>query len=113
MESQIEIMKGNITALKKKSEKKVKKPKPYTPPTASTSKTSAKASAKQAPKKKGGRKPATSALVDDDVLTFEQKKDLSEAISNLDGTKLEKVIQIIHEGVPEIRDVRNILYIFL
>jgi Bromodomain extra-terminal - transcription regulation len=111
MESQIEIMRGSITALKKKSEKKVKKTKPYSPPTASTSKASTKAAAKPAPKKKGGRKATSSALVDDDVLTFEQKKDLSEAISSLDGTKLEKVIQIIHEGVPEIRDVSIILYI--
>jgi bromodomain-containing factor 1 len=30
---------------------------------------------------------------------------LSEAIGMLDGQKLERVIQIIHDGVPEIRDV--------
>jgi hypothetical protein len=40
-------------------------------------------------------------------LTFEQKKDLSEAIAKLDGSRLERVIQIIHEGVPEIRDVSS------
>jgi hypothetical protein len=111
MESQIEIMRGNITALKKKSEKKVKKVKSYAPPVASTSKTSTKGSAKQTSKKKGGRKSGASALVDDDVLTFEQKKDLSEAIANLEGAKLERVITIIHEGVPEIRDVRRLLSI--
>jgi len=38
------------------------------------------------------------------VLSFDQKKDLSDAIGQLDGQKLERVIQIIHEGVPEIRD---------
>ncbi|KAJ8474043.1 hypothetical protein ONZ51_g7474 [Trametes cubensis] len=54
-----------------------------------------------APKGKKAKKPVT----DDDVLTFEQKKDLSDTISKLDGAKLERVIQIIHEGVPEIRDV--------
>ena len=43
------------------------------------------------------------------MLSFEQKKDLSEAIQTLDGQKLERVIQIIHEGVPEIRDVRSLL----
>ena len=42
------------------------------------------------------------------VLSFEQKKDLSQAIQTLDGPKLERVIQIIHEGVPEIRNVRSI-----
>jgi bromodomain-containing factor 1 len=43
-------------------------------------------------------------ISDNDVLTFEQKKDLSESIGKLDGPRLEKVINIIHEGVPEIRD---------
>jgi bromodomain-containing factor 1 len=43
------------------------------------------------------------------VLSFEQKKDLCQAIQTLDGQKLQRVTQIIHEGVPEIRDVRSIL----
>lgn len=122
MESQIELMNRNISALKSKSnQKKVKKPakqassSAYAPtPVASSSKASTKANAKQqasgSSKKNrasaagaGGRK----AVVDDDVLTFEQKKHLSEAITALDGAKLERVIQIIHEGVPEIRDVRT------
>lgn len=56
------------------------------------------------PKKKAiNRKTAT--IPDDDVLSFDQKKELSEAIGTLDGNKLERVINIIHEGVPEIRDV--------
>ncbi|KAG1878859.1 hypothetical protein F4604DRAFT_2000137 [Suillus subluteus] len=38
----------------------------------------------------------------------EQKKDLSEAITSLDGVKLEKVIQIIHEGIPEIQYTKEI-----
>ena len=48
-------------------------------------------------------------VADDDVLSFEQKKDVSEAISKLGGPRLQRVIQIIHEGVPEIRDVSNYL----
>ena len=40
-----------------------------------------------------------------DELTFEQKVDLSKAIQTLDGQKLERVIQIIHEGVPKTWDV--------
>jgi len=51
-------------------------------------------------------------IPDDDVLTFEQKKDLSETISRLEGGMLEKVINIIHEGVPEIRDVSHSLQAF-
>ncbi|KAL1762446.1 Bromodomain-containing protein [Schizophyllum commune] len=39
---------------------------------------------------------------EDDSLTFDQKKELSEVISTLEGPKLERVIKIIHEGVPEI-----------
>lgn len=57
------------------------------------------------PKPQSSKKKTKKPIADDDVLTFEQKKDLSESIGKLDGTKLEKVIQIIHEGVPEIRDV--------
>jgi len=121
MEREIEQMRGSITALKNRtSSKKVKKPaqQSYKPPvpasssarpraSASTSKAPAK-HADAPPKKKPvpGRKSGggASGTTDDDVLTFEQKKDLSEAIGGLDGAKLEKVVQIIHEGVPEIRD---------
>ncbi|RPD81791.1 Bromodomain-containing protein [Lentinus tigrinus ALCF2SS1-7] len=106
MENQIASMKNNLAALKrngvpeKHKAKKEKREKP-TPPVASTSKSAHKpAKAPAPPKGKKGKKPVT----DDDVLTFEQKKDLSDTISKLDGVKLEKVIQIIHEGVPEIRD---------
>lgn len=110
MESQIATMKNNLAALKRNGKEKVKKEKEKrekpAPPIASTSKAAPKQSkAPSAPKGKKGKKPVT----DDDVLTFEQKKDLSDTISKLDGAKLEKVIQIIHDGVPEIRDVR-ILY---
>ncbi|EIW64876.1 Bromodomain-containing protein [Trametes versicolor FP-101664 SS1] len=105
METQIENMKNHLASLKrpakeKKEKKKEKPPKP-TPPVASTSKPTPKQTkAPPAPKGKKTKKPVT----DDDVLTFEQKKDLSDTISKLDGAKLERVIQIIHEGVPEIRD---------
>jgi len=54
--------------------------------------------------KASSKKRSKKAIGDDDVLTFEQKKDLSEAIGKLVGPRLERVIQIIHEGVPEIRD---------
>ncbi|KAI0374378.1 Bromodomain-containing protein [Pilatotrama ljubarskyi] len=105
METQIENMKNHLASLKrpvkeKKEKKKEKREKP-TPPVASTSKPAPRQNkAPPAPKGKKTKKPVT----DDDVLTFEQKKDLSDTISKLDGTKLERVIQIIHEGVPEIRD---------
>ena len=108
MESQIASMKNNLASLQrngkqKHKEKKEKREKPA-PPAPSTSKATPKqAKAPPAPKSsKKSKKPIT----DDDVLTFEQKKDLSDTISKLDGAKLEKVIQIIHDGVPEIRDVR-------
>lgn len=103
MESQIETMKSSISALKSnkkgKKEKKEKKPKYVSPPT--TSKSNGKQLKPSASKKKS-KKP----VADNDVLSFDQKKDLSQTIMHLDGAKLEKVISIIHEGVPEIRDVR-------
>ncbi|KAG6845664.1 hypothetical protein H0H87_005871 [Tephrocybe sp. NHM501043] len=104
MESQIEAMKGNIAALKsnkvpkkEKKDKKIHKPQPV----ASTSKAVAKP---VKPMPSSSKKKAKKPVADNDVLTFEQKKDLSESIAKLDEQKLEKVIQIIHEGVPEIRD---------
>nr|GAT47895.1 bromodomain-containing protein [Mycena chlorophos] len=107
IEHQIEAMRGDLQALKSKPKKDKKKlhddrdrreraastsSKPSKPPkTASTASVS---------KKKNNKK----IVAENDVLTFEQKKDLSEAIGQLDGPKLERVIKIIHEGVPEIKD---------
>jgi len=54
---------------------------------------------KKSAAKKGGRR-----LDADAILTFEEKKELSETIQNLDGPALEDVIAIIHAGVPEIGD---------
>lgn len=107
MESQIETMRGNIAALKntKLPKEKKKKEKRDKVPVASSSKVPGKSS------KGTGKKKNKKPISDNDVLTFEQKKDLSESIGKLDGPKLEKVINIIHEGVPEIRDVRLMLCI--
>ncbi len=114
LESQIEDMQRQLQSMKEHSSvpvaKKAKKEKKHkvekAQPIASSSKSTPKAngSAKLPPssRKKIAKKPVT----DDDVLSFEQKKELSDSIAQLDGSKLERVIQIIHEGVPEIRDVR-------
>lgn len=109
MESQIENMNRNLEYLKKskmKEKKEKKEHKKKEKPVASSSSSSSKKAAPKPPptKKKSSKKQPVS---DDDVLSFEQKKDLSDTIAKLDGAKLEKVIQIIHEGVPEIRDVSN------
>jgi hypothetical protein len=111
MEHQMETMRRNLSALKDaagpKEKKKKKAPRPAPPPVASSSKPKAPkpapphASASVAKSSKKGKAKVT----DDEALTFDQKKALSDAIGALDGGKLEKVIQIIHEGVPEIRDV--------
>lgn len=129
MESQIETMRNSISALKssgvskpaKKEKKKEKhsKSSSASAPIASSSKPSKKEN-KAPPKKKaggggGGKKNAAAAasqpVAEDDTLTFEQKKDLSDAITRIDGQKLERVIQIIHEGVPEIRDVSSFVVV--
>lgn len=108
MEAQIESMRGNLLALKNQpgKEKKKEKKKKDKPLVGSSSKASGSRAAKAASAANGAvKKKSKKPLPDDDVLTFEQKKDLSEAITKLDGSRLEKVINIIHEGVPEIRDV--------
>lgn len=103
MENQIKAMHENLAALKNaKLPKEKKKKEKKRAPVASTSK-----AAPTKPPKSNLKKKTKKNITDDDILTFEQKKDLSESISKLEGSKLEKVIQIIHEGVPEIRDVSN------
>lgn len=47
----------------------------------------------------------------DAQLTFEEKKELSETIQNLESPALDEVIQIIHDGVPDIGDVSALLYL--
>jgi bromodomain-containing factor 1 len=49
----------------------------------------------------------------DAQLTFEEKKELSETIQNLESPALDEVIQIIHDGVPDIGDVSAIFLYFL
>lgn len=116
MEKEIERMKNNIESLKevRKPQKKIKKKKEEKIPVASTSKPPPKQS-KPAPPPKTKKKSSTSkaSISDEDVLSFEQKKDLSESIGKLDGAKLERVIAIIHEGVPEIRDVSSLIPVFI
>lgn len=99
MESQIETMRGNIAALKNnKGHREKKKEKRDKLSVTGNSKSNGKQSKAVSKKKK------KSTNVDNDILTFEQKKELSESIQRLDELRLEKVIHIIHEGVPELRD---------
>lgn len=110
LESQIESMNRALMAMKQKKEKLAREKKkavekrPPPPPVASTSKPTPKMNGKTAPPPVNRKKPSKKPVEDNDVLSFEQKKELSDTIGKLDGQKLEKVIQIIHEGVPEIRD---------
>lgn len=109
----MEALRGNIAALKqptkKEKKKKEKKPVKQVSPVPAPSKANGKP-AKSSTKKRNTTKKGV--VADDDVLSFDQKKDLSEAIQNLDGEKLEKVTTIIYEGVPEIRDVRFHIIIY-
>ncbi len=115
LESQLNNLRDTIDALKS-TKKKVNETKRSTSsaPKASSSasrsrpSTSAKKASSSA-KKTGARK-----LDADAILSFEEKKELSETIQSLDGHALEEVIQIIHDGVPEIGDVGSISpFVFL
>ena len=105
MESQIESMRGTVAALKNKKAKREREKKRDSH--GSPFRTSSSRSNNKVLKGIAGRKKKKIAVADD-VLSFEQKKDLSITIQKLDGEKLEKVISIIHEGVPEIRDVSRV-----
>jgi len=100
MEAQIQSLHSALSALKKKP-KKDKKNKAYgVPKPPKAPRPAASSSFNGAPKKKKKQ-----SHDDDEVLTFEQKKALSESIQTLDGAKLEKVLEIIDEVYPEIREV--------
>ncbi|KAJ8582239.1 Bromodomain-containing protein, partial [Rhizopogon salebrosus TDB-379] len=98
MEAQIESMRGNLMALKNKPAKeKKKKEKKEKAPVAFSSKEAASRAPKAAPATNGNKRKTTKKPVaENDALSFEQKKNLSR-----------KVVQITHEGVPEIRDVKH------
>lgn len=105
MQREMQKLQSNIEALKKQQQaeaaakkKEKKKPKEPAPgPSAPVGRPPKAAKNGAPPPKKKAKKEK-----EDDSLTFDQKKELSEVISNLEGQKLERVIKIIHEGVPEI-----------
>jgi hypothetical protein len=101
--------------------KPAKKPQPYAPPVyqpspgpSRTKETQRKppATTKAAPPKKakaaaaGGGGGGSDTEKSISTMSFEQKKELSTTIESLDGDKLEKVIQIIYEGMPDLQNVR-------
>lgn len=58
--------------------------------------------------KKGGAGGNGRRTLDADAqLTFDEKKELSETIQELGSPALDEVIQIIHDGVPEIGEVSS------
>lgn len=98
MEAQIQSLHSALEQLKKpKKEKKPKNmgmPSMPKPPKAPSNK----------PPGAGGFKKKKKPTEDEDTLSFEQKKQLSETIQTLDGNRLEKVLEIIDEVYPEIRE---------
>lgn len=94
--------------------KPAKKPSTYAPPTYQPSpgpsrakepvrKSSTPAKPAAPKKSKGGAGSDTERSIS--TMSFEQKKELSTTIESLDGDKLEKVIQIIYEGMPDLQNV--------
>lgn len=105
MEAQIQSLHNALAAIKKGSKKS--KDKPRKPSSSSVPKPPKPPSTK--PNHAGGsfKKKKKATHDDDEALTFEQKKQLSETIQTLDGGRLEKVLEIIDEVYPEIREVNK------
>jgi hypothetical protein len=108
-ESQREPTPNSTSVLKNQKEKKTSKKSRTANASASTSATASgskatKKGTRAPPKKKTA--PKNTRIPDDEVLSYEQKKELSEAIQTLDEQKLARVNQIVYEGLPETRDVR-------
>ncbi|KAG8830786.1 hypothetical protein FRC17_004244 [Serendipita sp. 399] len=99
MEAQIQSLHNALASLKKKPKKeKIRKPLPPAP---------------KPPKIPNGKPPGAPGAFkkkkktghdEEETLSFEQKKQLSETIQTLDGNRLEKVLEIIDEVYPEIRE---------
>jgi hypothetical protein len=108
MEAQIQSLHNALASIKKNAKKdKLKKTSPAVPKPP-----------KPAPAKVSGgpgnpfKKKKKVAHDDDEPnLSFEQKKQLSESIQSLDGARLEKVLEIIDEVYPEIREVSSYLMV--
>ncbi|KZT08578.1 uncharacterized protein LAESUDRAFT_42958 [Laetiporus sulphureus 93-53] len=101
IERQIMEMKRNFDSMKRNATKPYKergKKKNVAAPRISPY----KSISKQRKMVKNRREKAEKPTDFDDVLSFDQKKDLVDTIGTLEpGAKLEKVIQIIHNAVPE------------
>ncbi|KAF9513687.1 hypothetical protein BS47DRAFT_1362247 [Hydnum rufescens UP504] len=114
LETQLATIRDTIDALKTK-DKKPKTSKSQSssrgagPSKGSSSSSAARArgatsSSKKSSTKKNVGGAGARKLDADATLTFEEKKELSDTIQHLEGSALEDVIQIIHDGVPEIGD---------
>lgn len=117
LESQMKAMSENLAALKtakaaKEKRKRMEKIAKQQAAQQQASSSRPPKAPKPAKKASGSKSKKAAATEDDGALSFSQKKDLSEAIQQLDGVKLEKVIKIIHEGFPEIRDVCDACFSF-
>lgn len=91
MEAQMEAMNRTLAGLKQQKQQKVHKPKEKREkpvPVASTSKAPPKPNGKKAAVSNGHKKTSKRPVTDDDVLSFEQKKQLSDSIGLLDGARL-------------------------
>jgi hypothetical protein len=108
IESQMETMKEALNSLRQP--KKDKSLKHAAKKLAKKSGTGGAGPSKAKPSspKKTSKKRKAEDDIDGNMFTFEQKKELSETIQTLEGEKLERVIQIIHEGVPSIGEVNGI-----
>ncbi|ORY94273.1 Bromodomain-containing protein [Lobosporangium transversale] len=111
---ELESMKA--TKKKVKGEKGDRKPEPKTYQDKSKSKSTSKAqkSLARVPEKKSSTKRSRPVYFSSDedededdipIITFEQKKELSDSINSFEGEKLGKIVQIIHDSMPHLRDV--------
>ncbi|KAF9397339.1 hypothetical protein BGX21_008954, partial [Mortierella sp. AD011] len=109
LSEKIETMKA--TKKKEKGDKKVptKLPQEKSKPKASSKppkspKSPTKVLEKKKPSIKRSRPVYSSSDEDVPMITFEQKKELSDSINNFEGDKLANIVQIIHDSMPHLRD---------
>ena len=122
MKQNLEFIQQQIAALSEKSRRKKEKRKSISGAVSSSKSKAGKESKGSKSRRKSSDTPRRQSKSDkpkkrprpdfsdsDDgksrVITFEQKRELSESINLLPGEKLAKVVEIIHASMPHLQDV--------
>lgn len=115
LERHIATISQQIASIKSQKKKKQDKPASRRPSKVSTPKEKKpvpKEKRKRTTKKKEATKSSKQPSEELPEFTFDQKKDLSERINNLQGDSLNTVVNIIQSSMPNLNGVSNAFFFY-